>query len=176
VEIRIVRSKRRKKSVLARLVNGVLEVQAPAAATDAQLQPIIENLRSKLERKLEREQRRADKSLMARAQELNRQYFNGRLKWTAVRYVANQNKRFGSCTPDRGTIRISDRLQNVPDWVRDYVLVHELAHLEESNHSARFWQLVRRYPKTERAIGFLMALGYADADPDAELLSEEQTT
>jgi predicted metal-dependent hydrolase len=103
---------------------------------------------------------------MNRAQELNRRYFDGRLTWTAIRYVPNQQKRFGSCTPERGTIRISDRLQDVPDWVRDYVLVHELAHLEEPNHSARFWKLVRRYPKTERAIGFLIALGFVDADPD----------
>jgi len=166
VEIRITRSKRRKKSVSARLVNGVLEIQAPSTATDAQLQPIIESLRSKLERKLARAQRQADQTLMARAQELNRQYFGGRLKWTAIRYVSNQHKRFGSCTPEHGVIRLSDRLQDMPDWVRDYVIVHELAHLEEPNHSARFWQLVRRYPKTERAIGFLMALGYVDADPD----------
>lgn len=167
METRIIRSKRRKKTVSARLVNGVLEVQAPAAATDAELQPIIEGLRARLERKLVRERRRADQSLMDRAQVLNRRYFGGRLKWTAIRYVSNQHKRFGSCTPDRGTIRISDRLEQVPDWVRDYVLVHEMSHLEEPNHSARFWKLVHRYPKAERAIGFLMALGYTDEDPDS---------
>ncbi len=143
-------------------MNGVLEIQAPAHATDAELAPIIEQLRGRLERKLDHERRRADQALMARAQELNHQYFGGRLQWTAIRYVSNQHKRFGSCTHERGTIRLSDRLKTVPDWVRDYVLIHELAHLEEPNHSARFWQLVRRYPKTERAIGFLMALGYED--------------
>ncbi|MBU1880306.1 MAG: M48 family metallopeptidase [Chloroflexi bacterium] len=166
MDIHITRSKRRKKTVSARLVNGVLEVQAPAHATDAELAPIIEQLRGKLEHKLERERQKADRSLMERAQELNRRYFNGKLRWTAIRYVSNQNKRFGSCTPDRGTIRLSNRLEQVPDWVRDYVIVHELAHLQEPNHSARFWQLVRRYPKTERAIGFLMALGYEDEDAD----------
>jgi len=166
METRIIRSQRRKKTVSARFVNGVLEVRAPATATDAELQPIIADLRAKLERKLDRERRQVDQSLAERAQYLNRKYFGGRLKWTAIRYVSNQHKRFGSCTPERGTIRISDRLERVPDWVLDYVLVHELAHLEEPNHSPRFWQLVRRYPKTERAIGFLMALGFVDADPN----------
>ena len=93
------------------------------------------------------------------ARELTRKYFDGRLRWTSVRYVTNQNTRFGSCTPDDGTIRLSDRLAAMPVWVRDYVLVHELAHLVEANHGPKFWKLVNRYPLTERARGYLMAVG-----------------
>jgi predicted metal-dependent hydrolase len=65
--------------------------------------------------------------------------------------------RWGSCTPDAGTIRISDRLARFPDWVIDYVIVHELAHLAVADHSTEFWQLVHRYPKAERATGYLIA-------------------
>ena len=65
--------------------------------------------------------------------------------------------RWGSCTPSLGTIRISTRLRAFPDWVVDYVIVHELAHLEVLGHNDEFWRLVYRYPKAERAIGYLIA-------------------
>jgi predicted metal-dependent hydrolase len=78
--------------------------------------------------------------------------------------VDNQAWRWGSCTPSEGTIRISSRLAAEPAWVLDYVIVHELAHLSVACHDARFWALVHRYPRAERARGFLMARGMADAD------------
>jgi predicted metal-dependent hydrolase len=70
--------------------------------------------------------------------------------------------RYGSCTPQDGTIRLSDRLVAWPPWVRDYVLVHELAHLAVPDHSPAFWRLVDRYPLAERARGFLIAKGMED--------------
>lgn len=69
--------------------------------------------------------------------------------------------RWASCTPADGTIRVSDRLRDVPSWVLDYVLVHELAHLLVPGHGADFWAIVRSYPKTERAIGYLEGLSAA---------------
>jgi predicted metal-dependent hydrolase len=78
-----------------------------------------------------------------------------------VRWVTNQNGRWGSCTPVDRTIRISHRVQEMPDWVIDYVLVHELAHLVVPSHSAEFWDLVARYPKTERARGYLEGVSAA---------------
>jgi predicted metal-dependent hydrolase len=73
--------------------------------------------------------------------------------------VTNQRSRFGSCTPEDGTIRISHHVAEHPTWVRDYVLMHELAHLVDPSHSRRFWNIVGRYPQAERARGYLMALG-----------------
>lgn len=164
MEIKIVRSKRRKKTVSAREENGVFLVRAPARMSDAELAPIIKNLKKRWHKRQARQQL-DDQGLHRRAQELNRQYFKGKLKWQSIKWVTNQNKRFGSCTPANGTIRLSHRLATMPTFVRDYVLMHELAHLVEPNHSPKFWDLVYQYPKTERARGYLMAIGWEELEP-----------
>jgi predicted metal-dependent hydrolase len=166
VEVKVVRSRRRKKTVEARLESGVLVVRAPAAISDTQLKPIIEKLKARIEKKQHRRQFKSDTSLAERAHELNKRYFDGKLIWSSIRYVTNQNKRFGSCTPSQGNIRVSHRVERMPAWVRDYVIVHELAHLVEPNHSRAFWSLVNRYPRTERARGYLIGIGMeADEEP-----------
>ena len=86
-------------------------------------------------------------------------FVNFGYSFRSTEYVDNQAKRFGSCAPSRGTIRISRRLTTMPGWVLEYVVMHELAHLEEANHGANFWQLVNQYPLSERARGYLMAVG-----------------
>ena len=57
--------------------------------------------------------------------------------------VRNQRSRWGSCSR-RGTISLNWRLVQAPDFVRDYLVLHELAHLKEMNHSRRFWNEVAR--------------------------------
>jgi predicted metal-dependent hydrolase len=57
--------------------------------------------------------------------------------------VRNQRTRWGSCSR-RGTISLNWRLIQTPAFVQDYIYLHELAHLIEMNHSARFWQQVER--------------------------------
>lgn len=57
----------------------------------------------------------------------------------AVR-VKDTRSRWGSCAPDR-TLSFTWRLVMAPDWVLDYVVAHEVAHLREMNHSPRFWAL-----------------------------------
>ncbi|MBT5710969.1 M48 family metallopeptidase, partial [Candidatus Poribacteria bacterium] len=83
------------------------------------------------------------------------------------RFVTNQNQRFGSCTPAHGTIRLSERLRRYPEWVLDYVVVHELAHLIHPNHAPDFWEVVNRYPLTERARGFLIAVSLVEDEVDS---------
>ena len=70
---------------------------------------------------------------------------------------AEQRSQWGSCTPSTGEIRLSTRLAAWPLWVLDYVIMHELAHLVELNHTPAFNALADQYPLAERARGFLIA-------------------
>ena len=164
---RIIRSHKRHKTIQAREVDGLLEVRAPAGMSDAELQPVIARLQLRIARRRAAE-KLEDSFLEERAAILNRRFFQGRLAWQSIRWAASQTRRYGSCAPGCGDIRISQRLAKVPRFVLDYVIVHELAHLLEPNHGARFWALVNRYARTERARGYLMALGRNDLPQDPE--------
>ena len=105
--------------------------------------------------------RAGDEALRRRSVELSRRYLESRAEPTTVRWVPTMSTRWASCTPADATIRISERLRDAPAWVVDNVLVHELAHLLEPGHDAAFWGWVRRYPRTERAMGYLEGLSAA---------------
>ena len=101
--------------------------------------------------------RPSDDRLLERARRLNEKHFGGALRWTSIGFAEMQHL-WGSCTFTDGAIRIARRAATLPDWVLDYLLVHELAHLVHSDHGAEFHALENRYPLTERAKGYLMAL------------------
>ncbi|GAA2072185.1 hypothetical protein GCM10009801_24590 [Streptomyces albiaxialis] len=106
-----------------------------------------------------------DRELAERAAHLSEQYLDGRARPASVRWVTNQNTRWGSCTPAEGSIRLSHRLQGMPEYVVDYVLLHELAHLLVPGHGPRFWRLLDVYPRTEKARGFLEGVVAAERLP-----------
>jgi predicted metal-dependent hydrolase len=153
VEVSVLRSARRRKTVSARMVNGVLEVRLPGWMGAADEARYVEDMRRKFERRASADTIDVD----ARARLLARRY--DLPQPASVRWVDNQTSRWGSCTPVDGTIRVSSQLAAWPGWVLDYVLVHELAHLAEPGHTAAFHDLEARYPKAERATGFLIAKG-----------------
>ncbi|CAN5869612.1 M48 family metallopeptidase [soil metagenome] len=158
-EVEVRRSDRRQRTVSARLRDGQLVVYLPARMSREEADRWVQTMLERFQARRLRSRLNSDGDLQRRAGELNRLYFDGRLKWVSLKYVTNQNTRYGSCSPVDGTIRISSVLADMPGWVRDYVVVHELAHLEQPNHSKEFWVLVNRYPLTERARGYLMAKG-----------------
>ncbi len=155
VEVR--RSARRRRTVTAYRERDTIVVLIPSRMSKADERRFVDDLvRRVLAREAKSAPPRGDDELLGRAVALAEQHLPPDLpRPQAVSWVRNQNARWGSCTPSTGTIRLSHRLQTMPDWVVDYVLLHEMAHLAEANHTRRFWALVERYPKAERARGFL---------------------
>ena len=151
LDVEVTRSKRRRKTAQARLVGSVLEIRIPAGCSQAEERSFVDHFRSKFERS----QAAAMIDLARRAGELAARH--DLPEPTTIRWVSNQQRQWGSCTPSDRSIRLSDRLAGFPGWVVDYVIVHELAHLVEADHGPAFWKLVNRYPKAERARGYLMA-------------------
>ena len=161
VQVRVVRSDRRRKTVSAHLDKGVLIVRIPARMSKAEEKRWVEHMRKKLSNKKgKRKSRRSDEALEARAKRLAKDYFGG-LDFSIV-WSTRQQQRWGSCTPLDKSIRLSSNLKDFPDYVIDYVIIHELAHLLIADHSPEFWQLCAKYPFTDRARGFLEGVAYAE--------------
>ncbi|WP_246212453.1 M48 metallopeptidase family protein [Streptomyces abyssomicinicus] len=162
VEVR--RSARRRRTVSAYREGDRTIVLIPARMSEAEERRWVRVMLDKL---AAQESRRTldDSELGRRAARLSEQYLGGRARPVSVRWVTNQNSRWGSCTPAEGSIRLSHRLQGMPEYVVDYVLLHELAHLLVPGHGSDFWRLLETYPRTERARGYLEGVVAAERLP-----------
>lgn len=169
VEVR--RSARRKRTVSAYQRDGVIVVMIPARFTRAQEAEYVEQMVARLQRSASRA-RRSDTQLLDRAQALNLRYLQGRGRPTSVRWVDNMTTRWASCTTATGEIRVSRKLERMPAWVLDYVLLHEIAHTLVPGHGPDFWRLVEQYPRTAMAKAFLQGVAHGAnlqiTDPDSD--------
>lgn len=155
VEVR--RSARRRRTVTAYRERDTIVVLIPGRMSRAEEKRFVDDM---VRRVLDRESRAAppagDAALLDRANALAGSYLDPESpRPRRVSWVRNQQQRWGSCTPSTANIRLSHRLQVMPDWVVDYVLLHEITHLVEPTHSSNFWALVDRYPQAARARGYL---------------------
>jgi predicted metal-dependent hydrolase len=151
LEVRVTRSAKRTRTSSARLVGETLEIRLPAWMSEAEEAHWVAEWTRRFRRKMT-----ADRiDLPERAATLAGRYDLPRP--ASIRWVDGMRTRWGSCTPSTGAIRLSSALAPFPDWVIDYVIVHELAHLREGGHTPTFWRLVARYPRSERARGYLIA-------------------
>lgn len=119
-----------------------LVFKVPFGASDIQLGPVIETLLSRIIG--------ADflPEVTARVHALNDLHFQKSITSVSLKY---NHSNWGSCS-SKGNINLSTRLLFAPGFVLDYVIIHELAHLVEMNHSPRFWkQVARAMPDYERA-------------------------
>lgn len=166
--VRVIRSARRTKTISARLVGGVVEVRVPAFLSEEETRRSVKSLVKKIQA---RRAAPSNTELMARAQLLNEKFLEGKASVASIRWVGNQQRRWGSCTPATGEIRISNRLQKVPGYVLDAVIIHELVHtFILGGHTVQFWAWADRAPKAERAKGYLEALSDQAAEGDGEQL------
>lgn len=170
VEVR--RSRRRTATVSAYRDGERTIVAIPARFSRAQEREWVAKMLARLEDK-ERRRRPSDEELSARARELSVKYLDGKARPGSVRWSTNQGRRWGSCTLLDGSIRISTRVQGMPGWVLDYVLLHELAHLLHAGHGPEFWKILEAYPRTDRARGFLEGTSFAQDGGTGPDLADE---
>ena len=157
VEIRV--SPRRRKWVAAHWEGDRIVVLVPQRMSKRERLAHAAQLSAQLVADRQRS-RPTDDELTRRALELSARYLDGRAQPAAVTWSSRQRHRWGSCSPGDRTIRISDRLLDVPGWVLDSVLVHELAHLLRADHDEVFDDLVRRYPRTGDAAIYLEGMAH----------------
>ena len=163
VQVEVKRSARRRRTVSAYRDGDRIVVMIPGRFTRAEEAEWVAKMVARLDTGTRARTRRSgtDTALARRAADLSARYLDGKARPASVRWVPVMRTRWASCTPVDRTIRLSERLREMPTWVQDYVLVHELAHLIEPGHTPRFWALVDRYPRTERARGYLEGVAAA---------------
>ncbi len=153
-QIRVVRNARRKRSISAYREHGAIVIQVPTHLTRSQVSEAIPEMVARVIAGEERE-KITDGQLLNRAEKLLARYLpEFSLTPISVRWKP-MRERWGSCTTAERTIRISDRLNGAPEYVIDYLLVHELIHLEVSDHGERFQRLLARFEGSERANAYL---------------------
>jgi len=156
-EVEIRASSRRKKTGNAHWSGSRIVVQIPARIRGRERRVFVDELVERL--MAQRPQNAAgDGALEERARVLAELY-NDSVMPASVRWVSNQQARWASCSPGSREIRVSSRLRQCPEWLIDAVLVHELAHLQEADHSFAFYEIANRHPRQDDSALFLE--GYA---------------
>ncbi len=154
-EIVVVRSTRRKRNIAAYRQGGQIIVSIPARLSKVDERAVVPEMVAKI--RASEASRAIDESVLASrltdllalwAPEITE-------KATSVTWKRAMNERWGSCTSVDGTIRISERLQRVPEYVLDYVLFHEGIHLRFGDHGGDFQEMIARFPKSELAQAYL---------------------
>ncbi|PYI69326.1 metal-dependent hydrolase [Arthrobacter livingstonensis] len=164
------RTRRRKNGIAAFWEEGRAVIAVPARMSIEDEQYWVPHMVSRLEGDMRdraaggrRRVPDSDDALLRRCLDLSARYLGSRAVPASVRWVTNQNGRWGSCTHVRKTIRISHHVKGMPEWVLDYVLLHELAHLIHPNHGAGFWAELDGYAQQDRAKAFLEGASFASA-------------
>lgn len=161
LELKVVR--KRVKNINARLHGRTLSVSAPHRVPSGELEETIVQLARRLVRRSRAEALNADGRAEAIARK-TAERFPEPPQVTEVRFVTNQTSQWGSYSRQTGIVRLNAALRQMPPWVLEAVVAHELAHTFYLDHSPAFWELVRSVcPKTDRARAFLEGVSWLAA-------------
>ena len=164
LELRVVR--KRVKNINARLRGKTLLVSAPHRVSAGELDETILQLARRLVRRMRADVVNSDGGAETIARKVAAR-FPDPPEVTEVRFVTNQRSRWGSYSARTGIVRLSAALRQMPSWVLEAVVAHELAHTFHLDHSPAFWELVRAVcPKTDRARAFLEGVSWLAASWD----------
>jgi predicted metal-dependent hydrolase len=174
-EVEIRASSKRKKTGTAHWSGSRIVVQIPARVRGRERRAFVDEL---VERLLTQRPQNAagDLALEERARTLAERY-NDAVMPASVRWVNNQQARWASCSPASREIRVSSRLRQCPEWVFDAVIVHELAHLQEADHSVKFYEIANRHPRQNDSElyldGYALGLGLRIEEGDVDVAASE---
>lgn len=173
---RVVRNTRRKRNVVAYRKGGVIEIHIPSRTTREEESRLIPEMISRV---LQQETARAKgvEHLWQMAQEIMSLSLPELTTAPTSIEWKRMNERWGSCTPQDGSIRLSHRLTLAPEYVLRSVIFHELVHLLVPNHGKEFLAYLERNPDQDRSEAFLEGYEYSMAhneiSPSTSLLGPE---
>jgi predicted metal-dependent hydrolase len=121
---------------------------------------VLPDLARRLVRRVRARQINAEEDALALANKVAAR-FPSRPAVAQVEFVTTQQARWGSYSSATRTIRLNAALREMPRWVLEAVVAHELAHVAHHNHGPGFWKLLRSvYPDTDRADAFLAGVSW----------------
>ena len=158
LELRVVR--KRVKNINVRLRGNTLSVSAPYRVPAGELDEAILKLARRLVRRTRADVMNSDGGAETIARKVAAR-FPDPPEVAEVRFVTNQTARWGSYSRQTGVVRLNAALRQMPPWVLEAVVAHELAHTFHLDHSPAFWELARLVcPKTDRARAFLEGVSW----------------
>jgi len=153
-------TRKRVKNINVRLVGSELRVSAPQWVAEGELNDAIEVLARRLVRRRRAREVNVEHDALGLARKVARR-FPDPPEIAAARFSTNQRSRWGSYSTRTRTIRLNAALRQMPSWVLESVVAHELAHIDHPNHSVAFWDLLRRVcPEHDRASAFLEGVSW----------------
>jgi predicted metal-dependent hydrolase len=160
VTLTLLIERKRVKNINARLRESTLSVSAPLQTPQATLDQIIPDLARRLVRRARARQINIEDDALALANKIAARFPN-KPSIAQVQFVTTQEARWGSYSTATRTIRLNAALREMPRWVLEAVVAHELAHISHHDHSPAFWALLRSvYPATDRADAFLAGVSW----------------